>query len=245
MKKILFGCGALLVLLILLIGVGFMVIRKTFRQVRAGMEEAQSQLAATDRDYAFKAPADGKLDEARLTVWIKVREALKAGDQARFASLSQGSSISARIRGFTELMPDTMKELATALRENKMSVKEYAWTSEQVSGALKSRAAEKDPKLADLAAMVEEPDPALTTSGQQRGNFRMRTERPQFAPLDSEDARPILELVKKHEGEIRKVAHPAFVDNFVMRRERTSPGGRPGRAGAPKSPATTATLEQK
>lgn len=255
MKKLLIGCGVLVVILALLVAGGGLFIYRTAKKVGASIAAGQEEVAATDRDFPFTAPGDGKLAEGRLEVWLKVREALKAGDQRHYTALKGGGFL-AGVRGMVDLMPAALQDLAAALRREKMAAREYAWINEQVGGALKSRAAAKEAKLADLVAKAEESDPALMPAGQRKGGFRMRTDRPQYAPLDSEDARPILELLLKHEPELRKVIYPAFADNIVReiargRRSFRMGGGsgadqaeRAGRGATRKATATTTTQEK-
>ena len=172
----------LVVILALLVAGGGFFLYRTAKRIGASVVAGQQEVAATDRDFPFTAPGDGKLTEGRLEVWFKVREALKAGDQRHYATM-KGGGFMAGVRGMMELMPAALEEMAGTLRREKMSAKEYAWINEQVGGALKSRAAAKEPKLADLGAKVEESDPALMPAGQRKGGFRMRTEGPQYAPL--------------------------------------------------------------
>jgi hypothetical protein len=224
MKSFLMGCGVALLLLIVIVVVGVLALRTSFKKMTTAMSAAESELQATNRDFPFTPPGDGKLTETQLTTWIKVREAIAAYDKEHFAKVQRGG-FQAITAGF-KVLPDTIREYARILRQEKMSAEEYGWITGQVMGALKSRAAGKDPKTAELARLAEEyenpvPGPRAPSIRGQRGRA------PQFAPLAPEDAQPILELLKKHETAFRKVARRNISDGFLaemMRNRRNRPG---------------------
>ena len=213
MKKVLIGCGVLFVILAALVAGGGYFAVQTFKQVGSEMKVAGDDLQATNRDFPFAAPADGKLSEKQLLTWLKIREEDSALGKQRQETMKAGRFRA--MRKMVNIMPDMIKEYVKNLRAEKMSAAEYAWITGQIMGALKSRAAAKDPKTAELAALIEQPD--FSNQARRPGGFRwVQNNRPEYAPLAVEDAQPVLDLLKKHEAQFRKVAHANFGDAFLM-----------------------------
>lgn len=216
MKKLLIGCLVFVVILIALLTFGVNRLFHVGAQLRDEIASAEKEFVAIDRQFPFKAPPDGKLTEPRLKVWLDARAKINTHDQQGMDALKQIGPLR-RLRRLASLMPESLTNFANVLREEKMSRAEYAWITDQLVGALKSRPAAKDPKLADLAAIME----ADTSSESQppaktRMRFQTNNGNPvAYAPLAPEDAAPILALIKKHEPELRKVAPPAFPDAYL------------------------------
>lgn len=217
MKSFLMGCGVAAILLIALVVGGGILAVKTGKRMGASINTAQEELRATDREFPFRANEATTLTETRLMTWIKVREANAASEKSLVSEGSKRGPLAAlRIM---RAMPDTLRTCAANLRQEKMSAEEYAWITQQVMGALRSRAAEKDPALAELERLSEELAPEMRQRGiRQQGRMN-------YAPLAPEEAQPILELVKKHADAFRKAAYANMGDGFILSSIR---GGRQG-----------------
>lgn len=223
MKNFLMGCGvAAILLLVIVVGGGYWAVNAG-KRLGASMEAAQSELNAVNREFPFSANDASSLTETRLAAWLKVREANAASEKNIFSAASgRGPLAMARM---VRLTPEALRACAGNLRQQKMSAEEYAWITREVMGALKSRSAEKDPALAELARLVEEPAPEM-----KRRGFQQQGRRP-FAPLGADEAEPVLELIRKHEAEFRKAAHASMSDTFLYaaaRRGRRAVQGEDG-----------------
>lgn len=233
MKSFLIGCGVVILILIVLGVGGVLYIRSAVKRVSAEMDGAQRSLVATNRDFPFQAPADGKLAEDRLLVWFNVREQALMLEKKRTEQMRTGGFQA--MKTAVNMIPAAFKEYETILREAKMSVSEYTWISGQVRGALKSRLAAKDPQTALMSDLINQPSPMMQGARSQPQGSPGPAE--QIAPLDSDDAKPVLDLLKKHEAEFRKAATTPFGETMLGGVAASEPRTAP----PAEKPATTHT----
>lgn len=75
MKKVLMGCGVLI--LIVFVIFGFLVYQgvKMGKSFASGMEETKKQYSALNSRHPFTAPADGIVTQEQMLRWIAVRDA--------------------------------------------------------------------------------------------------------------------------------------------------------------------------
>lgn len=209
MKKVLLGCGAIIVILLVLGAIAGVLTAKNLRRARAESASAAADLTSTNQDFPFTAPADGQLAEARLVIWLSVREQALARDRQR-RTAARGGPLK-KVQLLIDNRAEVLKEYQALLKTEKMAMAEYLWITDQVMGALLSRPAAKDPKLAALAMLAQMPDPTLRGPRFDGGGFRRRG----YAPLDPAEATPILALLLKHEAEFRKVGQRNLGDGYL------------------------------
>lgn len=136
MKKLLIGCGVVVLLMIVLL-TGFAIFAGIKVQRYAGEIEAGAKaIAAVETKYAFAPPASGAIDNARLLAALRVRENLwqavlanpivKKIADAEKAGVQPDLSAS-DVLGMAGEVPRIMERAAQEFDAARMSPKEYAW----------------------------------------------------------------------------------------------------------------------
>jgi hypothetical protein len=166
-KKVLIGvgigCGVLLLLLVAGLFVAGMWVKDTMGEaVAAGqtMQAQESTMAELDKEFPFKAPADGALlalDGARLEAWLRVNESgyanfekfeqvnasLKEEMEAakdREDTLAQMNKGLKAAGGIITLLTEVRTTMLASLGTEKMSPTEYRAISQTVLGSLTQKA---------------------------------------------------------------------------------------------------------
>lgn len=153
MKKLLIGCGVVVLLMIVLV-TGFAIfaglkVQRYATEIEAGAKA----IAAVDTKYAFAAPASGAIDSARLLEALRVRETLwktvlanptvqkitdaqKAGQQPELTASD--------VFGMAGEVPRLMERAAQELDAARMSPKEYIWIVNRVYVTVYEQASQGD-----------------------------------------------------------------------------------------------------
>lgn len=167
MKKFAIGCGVVLLLAVLVVGIGGYVVYSRFLKPMAGAVTELSQLGDIEKQVSntssFAAPDTGELTEAMVTRFVKVQEAMQSKlgtkmDQlkGKYDQIDKALKSERRQASFGEAMA-ALKDLSTiiveakhaqvaALNEANFSVREYEWVRRQVYAAVGMAAAGFDLK---------------------------------------------------------------------------------------------------
>jgi hypothetical protein len=137
------GCGVVLLIVVLVAGGSFYFLRDAFRGFQQ-MEETQSTLVAQHGQIAdFKPRPDGRVDAARITAFLAVRDTTTASRTSLAHALGKEgpSSPDEKPRGFakflkgikagvgfTGALADYLHERSAALLAQKMGLGEYLYT---------------------------------------------------------------------------------------------------------------------
>jgi hypothetical protein len=175
MKKFAIGCGVVLLLVVLVVGIGGYVAYTRYVKPMTGAITEFAQLADIEKQVkntsSFAAPDTGELTEEMLNRFVKVQEAMQARlgtkmDElkAKYDQLDKAVKSERRQASFTEAM-GALKDLSTimveakhaqveALNQASFSVREYEWVRKQVYAAVGIVAAGFDVK--NIQKMAQE-----------------------------------------------------------------------------------------
>ena len=138
MRKLLLGCG---IVLLLLVGVfGFMTWKafQGFQSMFSELASIQENLSATNRRFPFTPPEDGLIAQERFDKWMAVRLPVAKAANAALAELQKqkpGLEIFAKLR---DVLARPGNALISSLNKNQMSSAEYRYIAGQMIGALES-----------------------------------------------------------------------------------------------------------
>lgn len=212
MKSFLIACAVVVAVLIVILGAGTWFTSNGGKRMIAYFDPTSTEVDALNRDFKFVLPPGGKLAEDRLVVWLKTREKNAAYDKKqdkRQKEQIEKGNVGTAMGDAMNIVPNQMKALSRTLRESQLSLDEYVWIFGRVMGALNSSAAAKDPKMAELAKLIKVSSAAAPSFYANKGRL------PQSTPLTPEDAQPVLDLLKRHEVEFRKVASITISDTLI------------------------------
>lgn len=174
MKKVLIGCG-IVVLLFIAIAVGV----ATYAGVKLAklgnsMEAAGASVVQLNKDFAFQIPdAGATMDSARFQAYLDLRDRLVARARqiplvAKIASIQPGvpppDIAMGDIFGTIGEIPKLVQFYADELRAAGMSTDEYAWMSMETLKAIHTAAENGDAEYALVWQKIEEAADAAETA---------------------------------------------------------------------------------
>jgi hypothetical protein len=229
-KVLLVGCGAILVIGIIIIAAGGFFMRSKFKEFTEGAGDQEKITKKLSQDHPFTPPANGVITEPQLQRFLAVRKqsfSVYKRYEAEFKKLEQNKGdLSVITKGFG-FWKDLRKEHTKALAAQKMSPEEYqyivnavykTWFAAGTKEALKdqtfSDAAEKN--LRDMIEGIDKqlkdpstPDSAKkalqTTRDELQSQLENLSKNSAIKKMDSTlDSVPAenLALFKKYEKEI-------------------------------------------
>lgn len=226
MKKILIGCGVIILLGIIGLAVTCYGLYRVGKSMIDSATEIQAKYQAVDAKYSFSAPADGALTEAQIDKWIEIRKAV-AAPSSEFRGLMSGK---AEGFGAVKKMFSLMKQLATdhaaALDTNQMSSGEYVWITEQVLGVITSDEGKKNEKIKALADEIDRIERQGQASGQMASLSMMG------ATLSKEQLTKMIPLVETRSDQIAQLKDVFALDAFIIDIIRQNQFQSQSRAGA-------------
>lgn len=212
MKKILIGCGV-----IILLGViGFCVLIYVGYQYGKGMvkdmAEMQEKYVSVDAKYSFKAPDDGMMTAEQMDKWIAVRKDITGPCEQFsmfFGKKPEGNPFSL-IKKMFSLINQVAGEHAKSLDQHQMSREEYAWITSEVLGVLDSGDAQKDEKLKQLIGQIDK----LETPDQSGRNGMPITAH--AAALTTDQIKKMLPMVEARADQIEQTKNVFAFDGFIL-----------------------------
>ena len=172
MKKLAIGCGIVLVLALIALGVGVFWVAHKAQTVIAGLSELKN-IPDLDKQIrnttAFTPPASGELSPEQVSRYVAVREQVRQQLGARAKELdAQYKALSERLDKHQQTpldipqMIEAYKDLAAlyvlgkraqvdALNDKNLSLSEYRWIQQQAYGALGMPFVDMD-----ISKMIEE-----------------------------------------------------------------------------------------
>lgn len=247
MKKVLMGCGVLI--LILFVIFGFLVYQgvKLGKSFASGIEETKKQYNALNSRHPFTAPADGIVTEEQMARWIAVRDASLAPVQNLDAKLKAGKTRNPLkvLEGVMSVFQEIARAHVTILDGQKMSMNEYAWVTKTVLGVLNSGDGRASAKLKPIIEKLEE------VADRPKGKNTNMMVLQHGAPLTSAQIERMLPLVEANAEALVKTAAVFSFDAFAIGGELEA-NPQAGRAGSlqettgttPVDAATTPALAQ-
>ncbi|MEN6624841.1 MAG: hypothetical protein ABFD69_01290 [Candidatus Sumerlaeia bacterium] len=234
MKKVLMGCGVLI--LIVFVIFGFLVYQgvKLGKSFASGIEETKQQYDALNSRHPFTAPADGIVTQEQMARWIVVRDASLAPVQNLDAKLKAEKTKNPLkvLEGVMGVFQEIARTHVTILDGQKMSMNEYAWVTKTVLGVLNSGDGRASAKLKPVIEKLEQ---EVNRSKEKNTNMMVLQH---GAPLTSAQIERMLPLVEAHAEALVKTAAVFSIDAFIVGGELESKP-RAGRAGS--VPETTGT----
>ncbi|MFC1736771.1 hypothetical protein ACFL1X_11690 [Candidatus Hydrogenedentota bacterium] len=227
MKKFLIGCGVILLVLLVIVG---LVSWKLYQLATETLQEA-AEIAkegqTLDKDFPFT-PEQGQLLTAeRLDAWLETRNKLAIRFSQVEDSLKDGGI--GVILKFREELFEVVSEHIAALRTVSMSVDEYMWITAQVLGALNSGDGRSKPEMKELVKAVDDLE-----KNQQRG-LQTQNIRLMAAPVTAEQIANTCNLLAQRKEQFLSSIKAFFADIPVSEgtaylRKRESPSDGAGRA---------------
>ena len=156
-KVVLIGCGAVLVIGIIIIAAGGFFVRSKFKEFTEGTSDVEKTREKLSKDYAFTAPASGVITEPQLQRFLAVRKQMFAHYKRyenEFKKLEQNKNDLSVITKGWSFWKDLRKEHANALAGQKMSPEEYEYVVNAVYKtwfAAGTKEALKDQTFSDTA----------------------------------------------------------------------------------------------
>src|SRR5687768_12218696 len=115
MRKVLIGCGAVLVILMLVFaGFAWWGVNK-FKDMRGKIETAQKTLAQTDQKFPFTPPADGLVKQERFAEWLKTLGGIQAQEKRMEMFDIKNESQLDKIKQMMSLPAEVMEQKAQTL----------------------------------------------------------------------------------------------------------------------------------
>lgn len=170
LKIFLIGCGTLVVLFVILIGVLIWKATQMGQRFVAEMEAVNEEVVQLNQQYPFEPAQGAVLTAGQLDQWTTVSQQIQELDTQYQAQLDAqyadeemgiGDAFSAgqeAMRSFRDFIYDSIE----ILRNHQMSLDEYFWIESQILSALNSHNARQDPELdgliSDLVVSAQLPD---------------------------------------------------------------------------------------
>jgi hypothetical protein len=209
-KKVLIVAGILAVLVILTLGAGLVWMVRTSREVVASRQQS---LIATNTDFPFTPPADGRMSEKRFQSWMRVAEQLEDLRRARGADLRRPGEQPTVVGAVTfglNAVPNGIEDIDSALRDSDMSLDEFGWILHQLQAALRHEAAATHPAIAGIVHSID-----ARSSGPQPPGLVERDSGPP-PTLDEREASRLLDLIERYQTEFEAIAPVTFGDPLVL-----------------------------
>jgi hypothetical protein len=229
MKKVLIGCGIVVLLVIVAVGaVGFIMVRAGKKMVESGQKMAQAY-KETDRLFAFTPPAGEIVTGEQLDRWLAVRQKVLpsvAAFKKRFES-QPGKNPFVVIGAVMEQSGQFVDAHVAALKDRKMSALEYFWIARRVFTALQSGDALKDAELKDVVAAFGKMNEGARQR-QQGGNSAAM-----YVPMTSEAIAKTLATIKQRKQALLATRDVTIADFMIapMLESFSQMGEKGGRAG--------------
>ena len=129
-KVLLFGCGAIVVIGIIIIAAGGFFVRSKFKEYSEGAGNQEKITKQLSQNYPFTPPATGVITEPQLQRFLAVRKQIYGvykRYEAEFKKLEQNKSDFSVLTKGLGLWKDLRKEHTNALAAQKMSPEEYQY----------------------------------------------------------------------------------------------------------------------
>lgn len=209
MKKILIGCGVIVLLGVIGICVAVYGVYKIGKGVMEGMTEIRQKYAAVDAKYPFKMPADGLMTAEQMDKWLGVRMELVAPANELKVIFTGNPNRFGSVKKMFTLMKQLATDHAAALDKHQMSSGEYSWITGQVVGVLTSGDAKMNPKLKALIDEIEKFQ-APNQQNRQSGSLGMIAER-----LTTEHLAKLMPIVESRVDLLDRTKDVFMFDMFI------------------------------
>ena len=167
-KKIAIGCGVIVIITIIAIGIGVYMLVSKGKEIAEEVKAIQKDYAETNTLYTFEKPDPAIMEEDRLIVYLSIREDLMefiAEQPNVFKKMQEadetGEELSAMdtIRGMLDMVKSGKKVAdmhIDALHDSRMSIDEYRWYLRTIMGTVLQGADEESEKAEELIGPYKE-----------------------------------------------------------------------------------------
>ncbi|MBI1852898.1 MAG: hypothetical protein HYR85_21365 [Planctomycetes bacterium] len=213
------GCGVLVVIALVVVGIGVGFVVSRARDVAHGLEQAGDRYQALNREFPFVVPTDGRITEDEFARYLDARRAIQATLAGEPGQENRGFLEGLR---FLSSLPDQVSRVhEEALRRASLSLDQYRWVSRQIYTV--------------IAEEINRPDgdPSIVKLREAFEQHGRRSERPAFglqmstsrndpfggALLDLSWLRVPEEtraLVRSHAGDLSETPDVFWVDTFLL-----------------------------
>jgi hypothetical protein len=236
MKKLLIGCGIVVLLIVVVVGaIGFLVAQSVRGMFQMGRQTFQLY-ADVNKEIPFKPPATNALSAVQVDRWLAVRKAMLPATEAFKGKLTGQKSKNPLtvLTLMTEQSSEVVKAHADALRAHKMSATEYFWIARRVITVLHGGDALKDPDLKSIADAQARSVMQMRQGG--RGPIgpgpRPSNMDAMFVPMTSQEIMTSLAVLKSHKKAMLETNDLTMLDSVgwgiseASLRERNAQSGR-------------------
>lgn len=232
MKKLLIGCGIVLLLVVIaVIGVGiwgYMVVSDFV----GGWSNATAAVEQLDADFPFTAPADDSLDANRLEAYFAFRREfydylsadptvskMLSDDPQVQQSIGPGELISFGTAG----IPTHIEKMAELLRAREMSPREAGWQMRTMVGTITRAAREGDQRmqtlLEDLNVTLDQFNSAIdeaNNSEAQQARVDLEQIAAEAEDIPQAELQENVELIAERRDELTAEPKQLFIDFIIM-----------------------------
>jgi len=194
-KKTLIVAGILVALVILTLAAGLVWMVRT----REAVASRQQSLVATNTDFPFTPPADGRMGEKRFQSWMRVARQLEDLRRARGAFMSGLNAV-----------PNAIEDIDSALRGSDMSLDEFGWILHELQAALRHEAARTRPAITGIVHSID------ARSSGRKPPALVEPDSGSTPTLDERDASRLLDLIERYQAEFEAIAPVTFGDPLVQ-----------------------------
>jgi hypothetical protein len=208
MKKVLIGCGVVLMLGVIVAAIGGVMAVRAIKNIAGQGEQMVKAYDATNTANPFDPEAAGPPTAEQLDRWLAVRRGVLPSVQGFKDTMEsvQDRNPFAVIGAVVEEGGAFVDGHAAALGANAMSSDEYFWIGMRVYTALASGDARQDEDLKGLAAEI---DKLMRQQGQNNNAAAM------YTSLTSAEIVTILEMVKERKETFLETKDVVFADYMI------------------------------
>lgn len=221
-KGCLIGCGAVLVIALLLLGFGIFRIYRSTQQYAADIDKVMAAYEQTNEDFPFTVPEEGQMEPERFETFVDIRSQLidvgyqqigfpvsEIGDATGTEQPSFGDILSS-FKSIMRLPVKLGKAHENLLQEQGMSLDEYYWYDQAFIATMRQAAASGDPFYKEVIGNFEDDQ---TDEIYGKGEFDWRSATGEGWFPNAEQNLPVLEA---HRAEINDTSPDLWVDITFM-----------------------------